>query len=271
VSTTHALTGAIVGGGLMASGTHVNLDSLGKSFFLPLLLSPFLAAILAAAFYVFSRFLRIRLGISKEWCVCAGEVEQLVPIPQPASVIALQATTVPVLDFHAGSMAECTVRYAGRFLGLESQKVMDGLHFLSAGVVSFARGLNDTPKIAAMLLAIRALDIRLGMVALAVAMAIGGLLSAARVAETMSVRITPMNHGQGFAANLTTGILVILASLFGLPVSTTHVSVGALVGIGLTRREANTGVLRGIALSWLLTLPCAALCAAIVWWLGSRG
>lgn len=271
VSTTHALTGAIIGGGLMASGTHVNFGSLGKSFFLPLLLSPFLAAILAAWSYMFFRFLRIRLGISKEWCVCLGEVEQFVPIPQPATFIALQATTVPVLDFHAGSMAECTERYAGRFLGLESQKVMDGLHFLSAGVVSFARGLNDTPKIAAMLLAIRALDIRLGMVALAVAMAIGGLLSAARVAETMSVRITSMNHGQGFAANLTTGLLVILASLFGLPVSTTHVSVGALVGIGLTRREANTGVLRGIALSWLLTLPCAALCAAIVWWPGSRG
>ena len=147
---------------------------------------------------------------------------------------------------------------------------MDGLHFLSAGVVSFARGLNDTPKIAGMLLAIRALDIRLGTGALAMAMAIGGLLSAARVAETMSVKITTMNHGQGLAANLATGVLVIAASLFGLPVSTTHVSVGALVGIGLTRREANAGVLRGIALSWLLTLPCAGLSAALVWWVTTR-
>lgn len=270
VSTTHALTGAIMGGGLIASGTNVNFESLGKGFFLPLLLSPLLATILASAFYMLFRFLRIRLGISKEWCVCVGEMEQLVPIPQPASIMALQAATVPILDVHAGSMAACKERYAGRFLGLESQNVIDGLHFLSAGVVSFARGLNDTPKIAAMLLAIRVLDIRLGIVGLAVAMAIGGLLSAARVAETMSVRITSMNHGQGFAANLTIGILVILASLFGLPVSTTHVSVGALVGIGLTRREANTGVLRGIALSWLLTLPFAALSAATVWWLASR-
>lgn len=66
---------------------------------------------------------------------------------------------------------------------------MNGLHFLSAGVISFARGLNDTPKIATMLLALRAFDIRLGIVALAVAMAIGGLLGAARVAQTMSLRI----------------------------------------------------------------------------------
>jgi PiT family inorganic phosphate transporter len=177
----------------------------------------------------------------------------------------------PVLDIHAGSIGECRERYAGRFLGIESQKVMDGLHFLSAGVVGFARGLNDTPKIGAMLLAIQALDIRLGMGALAIAMAIGGLLSAARVAETMSVNITTMNHGQGFAANLATGVLVVLASLFGLPVSTTHVSVGALAGIGWTTGQGNTGVLRGIALSWLLTLPFAGCAAALVWWVTAKG
>jgi hypothetical protein len=92
---------------------------------------------------------------------------------------------------------------------------MDALHFLSAGVVSFARGPNDTPKIAALLLVIRAMDIRFGMAALAIAMAIGGLLNAAKVAETISLKITSMNHGQGFGANLATGVLVILASVWG--------------------------------------------------------
>ncbi|MGH9613836.1 MAG: inorganic phosphate transporter, partial [Bryobacteraceae bacterium] len=165
---------------------------------------------------------------------------------------------------------ECSERYAGQFLGLESQSVMDGLHFLSAGVVSFARGLNDTPKIAAMLLVIKALDIRLGMALIAIAIALGGLLSAARVAETMSDRITVMNHGQGFSANLATGILVILASLYGLPVSTTHVSVGALVGIGLTGRQANFQIVGRILLSWLLTLPCAAMAGGTILWLTRR-
>lgn len=270
ISTTHALTGAIVGGGLMASGIEVNLHALGSGFVLPLLLSPVLATVLAAVLYLGLRFLRIRMGICKEWCVCIGEVEQLVPILQPVSVMGFQTAAPPMLDIHAGAMQECRERYAGRFLGLESQQVMDGLHFLSAGVVSFARGLNDTPKIAAVLLAIQALDIRLGMGAIAMAMAIGGLLSAAKVAETMSVKITSMNHGQGFASNLATGILVIMASLFGLPVSTTHVSVGALAGIGWTTGEANTDVLRGIALSWLLTLPCAGFSAALVWWVALR-
>jgi len=86
------------------------------------------------------------------------------------------------------------------------------------------------------------------------------------VAETMSHKITVMNHGQGFSANLATGFLVMAASLFGLPVSTTHVSVGALFGIGLTSRQADFRVIRNIMLSWLVTLPCAAIIGALVYW-----
>jgi PiT family inorganic phosphate transporter len=270
ISTTHALTGAISGAGLAAAGAEVNFRALGNGFLLPLLLSPFLAVFLAALLYVVLRFVRLRLGITKEWCICVGERSQLIPIPQPASAMSLQVAAAPALEVSTGELPECSERYAGQFLGLRSQTVMDTLHFLSAGVVSFARGLNDTPKIAAMLLVIKALDVRLGMGTLAIAMAIGGLLSAAKVAETMSLKITSMNHGQGLAANLATGVLVILASLYGLPVSTTHVSVGALFGIGLTKREVNSGVVRGILLSWLLTLPCAALAGGLVWWLTTR-
>jgi PiT family inorganic phosphate transporter len=76
-----------------------------------------------------------------------------------------------------------------------------------------------------------------------------------------------MNHGQGFSANLATGLLVTVASLFGLPVSTTHVSCGSLFGIGLTSRQADFRVVRNILLSWLVTLPCAAVIGALVYWL----
>lgn len=76
-----------------------------------------------------------------------------------------------------------------------------------------------------------------------------------------------MTHGQGFAANAATSILVILDSRYGLPVSTTHVSVGSFVGIGLSTRIANMPVIGSIVLSWLLTLPCAALFAGLVYWL----
>lgn len=98
-------------------------------------------------------------------------------------------------------------------------------------------------------------------------MAVGGLLSARRVAETMSHKITGMNHGQGFSANLATGLLVMTASLFGLPVSTTHVSVGALFGIGLTSQQTDYRVVRNILLAWLVTLPCSAVIGGLVYWL----
>lgn len=260
ISTTHALTGAIVGSGVVAVGSQVNAAALGTGFFLPLLLGPLLAIGLGALLYFLLHAGRLAFGLTKEWCICIGCEERIVAQPQPNSMLALRAQPA-ALSLTVDELASCRERYAGGLLGLGSQQIMDGAHFLSAGVVSFARGLNDTPKIVALLLVLQVLDIRWGFFAVAATMAIGGLLYSRRIAETMSHRITAMNHGQGFSANLATGILVISASIFGLPVSTTHVSVGSLFGIGLTTGQADTRVVRDIVLSWLLTLPCAALVA----------
>ena len=259
ISTTHALTGAIVGCGLVAVGTGVNFAALGKGFVLPLLLSPLLAIGLGGLIYLVLRSARLLCGLKKELCICVGTEERVVALPQPASVLAFRSA--PAITLSIDEQENCRERYAGSMFGLTAQQIMDGAHFVSAGVVSFARGLNDTPKIVAMLLLLKWMDIRWGFFAVAMTMAAGGLLNARRVAETMSHRITAMNHGQGFSANLTTGILVILASIFGLPVSTTHVSVGALFGMGLTTGQANPRVMLKIALSWLITLPCAAIVA----------
>ncbi|MEO6787331.1 MAG: inorganic phosphate transporter [Chthoniobacteraceae bacterium] len=265
ISTTHGLTGAMVGGGLVAVGGKVAFGVLGKTFLMPLLLSPVLAILLGALLYLALRFARLRLGITKESCVCIGTEQRVTPIPQPASVLAVQHASV--VSVAVDSEARCSERYAGAFLGINCQRTMDAAHFASSGIVSFARGLNDTPKMAALFLVVQSFDIRWGLIIVAVAIAVGGLLNARRVAETMSHRITPMNHGQGFSANLATGILVISASAFGLPVSTTHVSCGALFGIGLTTRQADPRVISGILLSWLLTLPCAAVLSGAAYWL----
>ena len=127
--------------------------------------------------------------------------------------------------------------------------------------------MNDTPKIAALLLVASAFDIRWGLVAVAIAIGVGGLLNARRVAETMSHKITSMNAGQGFAANLSTALLVTTASVHGLPVSTTHVSVGSLLGMGIATRQAKWKSVIGVLASWAVTLPCAALLAALAYWL----
>src|SRR5207302_11403736 len=91
------------------------------------------------------------------------------------------------------------------------------------------------------------------------------LLNDRKVADTMSNKITNMNPGQGFAANLATALLVNTASYHGLPVSTTHVSVGSLLGIGITTRQTKWKPVAGVLLSWVVTLPCAAALAALAY------
>lgn len=267
ISTTHGLTGALLGAGFVGVGTGVNFTALGKNFVLPLLLSPLLAIGTGATIYLVFRFVRLRSGVTKELCVCVGVDEEVVPIPQPNGLLAAQV--MPNLTVSVGTTWVCRQRYAGKVMGFDAGRVLDMFHFLSAGAVSFARGLNDTPKIAALLLLAAALDIRWGLVGVAVTMAAGGLINAKRVAETMSRKITDMNPGQGFAANLSTAVLVGTASLHGLPVSTTHVSVGSLLGMGIVTRQAKWKPVIGILASWIVTLPCAAVIAAIAYWFAS--
>jgi len=261
ISTTHALIGALVGTGLAAVGPHVDLARLGQAFFLPLAVSPLLACTLAAVVYPVFRWVRLRLGVQRTLCVCL-DGGQVVPVAVQAGGTLIHPASGAVLT--VGELRQCVEQYRGVVFGLDCQWLLDHLHYLSAGAVSVARGLNDTPKIVALLVATQALAWPLGVSAglVGLAMAVGGLLSAQQVAITMSERITGMNHGQGFTANLCTAALVILASRWGLPVSTTHVSCGALIGIGATTRQARWHVVRAIVLAWVGTLPLAGLLGA---------
>lgn len=210
VSTTHILTGALLGAGWTAGD--VNLAKLWESFIKPLLLSPVLA--LAAGMVLYGILKTLRLAPDHR------------------------------------------------------TRTLDALHFLSAGAVCFARGLNDTPKMAALLLSVGWLGEFYGMLLIAVAMAAGGLISARQVAETLAHKITAMNPGQGFAANLATALLVTTANVSGLPVSTTHVSVGALLGIGITTRQAKWRTVIPVLAAWVITLPLSALVGAAFFQIG---
>ncbi len=263
ISTTHALTGAMVGSGWMAVGAEVKLGVLGKGFLLPLLLSPVLAVVVGSLIYLGFHSIRLLCCIPKEWCFCLGMETKCLPMPQPASWFSV-TEAAPVVTASCGTPMECKERYQGHFIGLESQKMVDAAHFLSSGAVGFARGLNDTPKMAALLLAVPQMKAPWAMGLILLAMSAGGVMGARRVAETMSHKITRMNHGQGFSANLGTSLLVTLASLLGLPVSTTHVSVGALFGIGLSNRTADVSLIRKVLMSWVVTLPCAALLGMLI-------
>lgn len=261
ISTTHSLIGALAGAGLATSAGGINLATLGSGFMLPLLVSPFLAVGLTMLVYPPLRLLRRITGIGYETCVCIGdEIVGVVP-GRPAPEQALRMLRVPHLD--VADEAVCRVRYRGRMIGVNVRPTVDAAHFLTAGMVSFARGLNDTPKIAALLLVGGVLSPESAIVGVAAAIAIGGWLGARRVAETMSLGITGMNAGQGFTANTVTAMLVIVASNLGLPVSTTHVSCGSLFGIGAVTRRARRKTIGEILLAWVITLPVAGLLGSL--------
>lgn len=255
ISTTHALLGALLGAGGLAAAGRVDPGVLAQRFVAPLLLSPVAAFVLVATTYPIASRLRRALGVEASSCVCVATAADSVS----AGAAGLAVRSGPVV--HA-----CDRRYEGVLMGVDAQQIVSGAHFLSAGVQSFARGLNDTPKIAALLLGPALAGVPAGAslwyVAVAFAMMAGGWYGARPVGETMSHRITSLNEGQALAVNAATAGLVLTASWFALPVSMTHVAVGSLVGLGWATGRAQWGMVRTIALSWLLTLPCAAVLGA---------
>ncbi len=279
ISTTHALIGALVGAGLSANS--LSAAHLVTAFAIPLAVSPLLAASLAAALYLCGRRLRQHWQLEADDCVCvepavavSRELEGTA-VPFPGSAGAARATaaqdqtiTIPAgAGLRLGNAETCNTGPL-QWIGVSAVDGVGILHCLSGLLVSFARGLNDTPKIAGVLLIGTTLTVvyqQWLIVVIATLMALGGLLSARRVANVMSKEITSLNEGQGLAANLVTSFLVLGASKFGVPVSTTHVSCGALFGIGASTRGGHVRTIITILGAWIITLPMGAASAAIIY------
>jgi len=165
----------------------------------------------------------------------------------------------PVIALTLGWLACRLTAAATGVVPKKSERLVDGLHILSGATVSFARALNDTPKIAGVLLVGKMLPTPVAISIVGASMALGGWWQSKRIAETMSHGVTTMDRSQGLSANLVTSLLVLGASGFALPVSTTHVSCGSLFGIGASNGGARWEMIRGILLAWITTLPVAAL------------
>jgi PiT family inorganic phosphate transporter len=139
-------------------------------------------------------------------------------------------------------------------------------------LASFARGTNDAPKIVAMLLLGSAVaswsSMHLQVAAfagIALAMGLGSYMGGLRVTEMLAEKVTRMDHVEGLSANLTTSSLVMVSAMMGLPVSTTHVSSSAIIGIGLLKGLTSVRwiTVRDMVLAWIVTLPAAGLLACL--------
>jgi inorganic phosphate transporter, PiT family len=153
------------------------------------------------------------------------------------------------------------------FTKIKPSPNLDRFHYLTSGLVGFARGINDTPKMAGILLILGTNKSNWFLILVTVFMIIGGIINSKKVAKTISEKITQMNANEGFMANAITSILVLLASKFSLPVSTTHVSVGTIFGIGIANKNSDKKVIVKILSSWILTLPLSAVLSGLIYFL----
>jgi PiT family inorganic phosphate transporter len=254
VSTTHSLVGGLVGAGIAAQGVAgVRWAAVATKTAIPLAVSPVVALALMIVSYpmiglAFRRFNR--------YCLCVEREEPLVLGGGPAAVLT-GGSAVRVI-----ARAECPSSVVARV------NAMDSMHWLTAGSTSFFRGMNDTPKILALgVLAAAGTGIAAGwfFVVVALAMGVGSSVAGRRVTETLAERVTTIGHDDGFAANFVTSALVGIASFYALPVSTTHVSTGAITGVGARKREVRWNVVRDMLLAWVVTLPVAGIMACLAY------
>lgn len=83
------------------------------------------------------------------------------------------------------------------------------------------------------------------------------------VIHTVGTGLTKMHPASGFTAELAAAAVVMGASLLGLPVSSTHILIGAVLGVGMVNKAANWGLMKPIALAWVITVPASAAVGAV--------
>lgn len=259
VSTTHAIVGAIVGVSVVAYGPlGVNWSALIFKILLPLLASPLIALALTTVLIRVSKALVRNRELPD--CVCAEAVASDVVTMAPG-LAALSAAPSSALRVIWATQQDCA-----KGQPQAARVTMDHLHWLTSGGTAFARGLNDAPKIAALVIAASFLTNAAGLrfaafFVIACAMVVGSLVAGRKVTEVLAHNVTRMDNRQGFFANLVTAALVGPGAALGLPMSTTHVSSGSIFGIGV--QESSSGLnhetLRNVLLTWVVTLPGAAV------------
>jgi len=250
VSTTHALLGGLIGTALVSAGPDgLHAATVTNKALLPLLVSPLIAIILCTILLMIIRLVAKRVPGWVPGCCDHNEWRKNPFTCAPANNQQRPSAT--------------------------TERVWTAMHWISSGSTSFARGLNDVPKIAAFLILamslvpgfVNTLNV-LGniwpIVLVTFVMGMGCLWGGFRVLNLLAHRITPLDASSGLVANAGTSLLVLVASPLGLPVSTTHVSTGALMGVRWTNKSKphHADALKMVLFGWVITLPVAAVVSA---------
>lgn len=294
ISTTHSVIGALIGFGIIAGGvSSIDWTVMGKVAS-SWVLSPVVGCIIA--FFVFKIIVKtifakdepvkaakivgpLAIGVTAFLIVSSlflktklsemsgvSDLPQVLLISTVISAIACIIATVLLRNVEAKSVED----YA------TVEGIFRKLQIVTSCYVAFSHGANDVANAIAPVAAIIPLangemslttGIPTELLALGgIGIAFGCMTWGRRVMRTVGGRITNLTNTRGFSVDFAAATTVLVASKLGLPVSTSHTVVGAVIGVGLARglEAVDLSVIKKIVVSWLLTVPIAAATSAVI-------
>ena len=320
VSTTHSVVGGVMGAGIAAAGlTAVNWPSMGL-IAASWVISPVLGGAIAALFLAFIKariiYQEDKIAAARTWVpvlvgVMAGVFAAYLALKGFKRIIKIDLITALVIGAAIGAMAYAISAPLIKRVseGMENRnksvKILFGLPLvISAGLLSFAHGANDVANAVGPLAAIvhatefGGFEAKVAiptwvMVIGAFGISFGLFLFGPKLIRMVGSQITKLNPMRAYCVALSAAITVIVASWLGLPVSSTHIAVGGVFGVGfyrewhmerrLRRPEVTVGRVKPIAkeerrrrklvrrshfmtivAAWVITVPAAALLSAVV-------
>jgi len=287
VSTTHSVVGAMIGFGLITGGVAVVQWSKIMLIVLSWLISPFFASLLAFLMFQFIRnrilsrpdmFVRaLRWSpffVGLTFFIIALSLMMKTPLGSRLGIGLGAGLLISFgIALTLGSIGRWAIKKTILKRGEEGvEEIFRRLQVLTACYVALAHGANDVANAMGPLAGIYIIyvthavspevPVPFFLLALGgIGIALGVVTWGHRVIETVGMKITTLTNTRGFAVDFATATCVLVASKLGLPVSTTHAAVGAVVGVGLARGvdAVDFRVVGKICLYWVITLPVAAL------------
>ena len=294
VSTTHSIVGAIVGFAMVGIGTEA--VHWGKVGFIVAswVVSPVLAGFIS--FMLFRSVQSLILNTEQPfenakkyvpyYMFMVGFIISLVTLVKGLKHVGMDLTALQ--QYASAFVIGLSIMIAGRvyvnkikldpkadkeFHFTNVERVFGILMVLTACAMAFAHGSNDVANAIGPVAAVVSIVNSGGEVASksmlpiwvlalgGVGIVVGLVMYGKKVIATVGNQITELTPSRGFAATLAAATTVVLASGTGLPISTTHTLVGAILGVGLARGMAalNMTVIRNIFMSWIVTLPAGAI------------
>lgn len=299
VSTTHSIVGAVFGFGIVGGGIDaVNWLMMGK-IVASWVVSPLMGGLIAFLLFVFLRNRVLASAKPLDQMRYWGPI-MVFPIFLVLSLalmfkglkplnLDLPLSTAGLISIGIGTLATIVAVPVFRRLTQRAddlrlkdslqatEKVFMILQILTACFVAFAHGSNDVANAVGPLAAVFSVvsegvqaevQVPLNVLLIgAVGIVIGLATYGYRVMATIGKEITELTPSRGFTAEFAAAFTIVAASKLGLPVSTTHTLVGAVIGVGFARSVGaiNKQVVKGIVMSWFITVPFTAVLAGVLY------